>query len=125
LEDAREWQQALKDVILLPYGLTVKNMAALADALESALSDLGFAYTGDYTCTYCGKASPKYEWGAGRITCPECGKTAPSPADSRATKIEPVPGLMSAHFCEHANEVPSVCPCPANCYCKGNTCRTV
>jgi hypothetical protein len=26
-------------------------------------------------------------------------------------------------FCEHANEVPSTCPCEARCYCKSHTCR--
>ena len=28
--------------------------------------------------------------------------------------------------CEHANEVPNICKCPENCYCKkkGNTCST-
>ena len=26
-------------------------------------------------------------------------------------------------LCEHANEVPSWCPCASNCYCRSNTCR--
>jgi hypothetical protein len=26
-------------------------------------------------------------------------------------------------FCEHANEVPHVCPCDADCYCKDHTCK--
>ncbi len=32
--------------------------------------------------------------------------------------------VTSAAFCEHANEVPSQCPCPPGCYCRrrGNTC---
>jgi len=30
--------------------------------------------------------------------------------------------VASAIFCEHANEVPNVCPCPADCYCKTHTC---
>lgn len=30
----------------------------------------------------------------------------------------------SAIFCNHANEVPNICPCSADCYCKGNTCPT-
>lgn len=30
--------------------------------------------------------------------------------------------MKSAMHCEHANEVPSVCPCPRDCYCKGHTC---
>ena len=28
----------------------------------------------------------------------------------------------SSIFCEHANEVPAVCPCEQRCYCKANTC---
>lgn len=28
-----------------------------------------------------------------------------------------------AMFCDHANEVPSSCPCAAGCYCKTRTCR--
>jgi uncharacterized protein len=28
-----------------------------------------------------------------------------------------------ALFCEHANEVPSFCPCTAECYCKQQTCK--
>jgi hypothetical protein len=32
-------------------------------------------------------------------------------------KIEPSPLL-----CEHANEVPSRCPCADDCYCRSNTC---
>lgn len=28
----------------------------------------------------------------------------------------------SALYCEHANEVPSVCPCDAGCYCKAHMC---
>jgi len=24
--------------------------------------------------------------------------------------------------CEHANEVPHICPCSSGCYCKSNTC---
>lgn len=26
-------------------------------------------------------------------------------------------------ICNHANEVPSTCTCPADCYCKENTCK--
>jgi hypothetical protein len=26
-------------------------------------------------------------------------------------------------LCEHANENPNVCPCPADCYCKTRTCE--
>lgn len=26
-------------------------------------------------------------------------------------------------LCEHANENPARCPCPADCYCKTRTCR--
>lgn len=29
----------------------------------------------------------------------------------------------SALSCEHANEVPRVCPCVPECYCKSNSCR--
>lgn len=29
----------------------------------------------------------------------------------------------SAFLCNHANEVPNICPCDADCYCKSNTCR--
>ena len=35
-----------------------------------------------YTCTHCGVASPKDEWGPGRITCPACKKVAPTAAES-------------------------------------------
>lgn len=28
------------------------------------------------------------------------------------------PAEIDAVFCEHANEVPSRCPCPPNCYCR-------
>lgn len=31
--------------------------------------------------------------------------------------------MKSAMHCEHANEVPSVCPCPRDCYCKEHTCN--
>lgn len=27
-------------------------------------------------------------------------------------------------YCEHANEMPSTCPCKLNCYCKFNACRS-
>jgi len=27
-------------------------------------------------------------------------------------------------FCEHANEVPAVCPCEPDCYCKSHTCKS-
>lgn len=27
-------------------------------------------------------------------------------------------------FCEHANEMPHVCPCDDDCYCKDHSCRT-
>lgn len=30
---------------------------------------------------------------------------------------------ISAMHCEHANEVPFMCPCPGNCYCKSHTCK--
>jgi hypothetical protein len=26
-------------------------------------------------------------------------------------------------LCEHANEVPSWCPCASNCFCRANTCK--
>ena len=26
--------------------------------------------------------------------------------------------------CDHANEVPVICQCPSNCYCKENSCRS-
>lgn len=29
----------------------------------------------------------------------------------------------TAVFCEHANEVPTKCPCPTGCYCKSHTCK--
>jgi hypothetical protein len=29
---------------------------------------------------------------------------------------------LDAVLCEHANEVPAVCPCPETCYCKTHTC---
>jgi hypothetical protein len=28
----------------------------------------------------------------------------------------------SAVYCGHANEMPQVCPCPPNCYCKAHSC---
>ena len=31
--------------------------------------------------------------------------------------------MKSAMHCEHANEVPSVCPCAKDCYCKEHTCK--
>lgn len=30
---------------------------------------------------------------------------------------------LSAVFCGHANECPSVCPCVDECYCKEHSCR--
>jgi hypothetical protein len=30
----------------------------------------------------------------------------------------------SAIYCEHANEMPQSCPCPADCYCKEHACRS-
>ena len=27
--------------------------------------------------------------------------------------------LKSPIYCEHANEMPNICPCPPNCYCRG------
>jgi len=36
-----------------------------------------------------------------------------------------VPRLSSAIFCEHANEMPAVCPCPDDCYCKENSCKSM
>lgn len=32
--------------------------------------------------------------------------------------------MKGPELCEHANEVPSVCPCPPDCYCMAHTCRT-
>jgi hypothetical protein len=32
---------------------------------------------------------------------------------------------LSAMYCEHANEMPNVCPCPDNCYCKDHSCKPV
>lgn len=34
----------------------------------------------------------------------------------------PSPALPSPLNCTHANEVPNVCKCPEDCYCKKNTC---
>jgi len=31
----------------------------------------------------------------------------------------------NAVFCEHANEVPLSCRCPADCYCKTHTCKNL
>jgi hypothetical protein len=31
--------------------------------------------------------------------------------------------MKSAVYCEHANEVPQVCPCLPDCYCKSHTCK--
>jgi hypothetical protein len=52
----------------------------------------------------------------------------------RLIPVEPLPegakaiydrdsGVIPAMFCEHANEVPNVCPCPPDCYCKAHTCK--
>lgn len=30
---------------------------------------------------------------------------------------------LSPIFCEHANEVPLICNCPVDCYCKQHTCK--
>jgi len=35
-----------------------------------------------YTCTFCGKTTPKYDWGPGWVRCPECGKLVPSVAET-------------------------------------------
>jgi hypothetical protein len=40
-----------------------------------------------------------------------------------SVEATPLPREHSAVFCEHANEVPSTCPCEAGCYCKSHTCR--
>lgn len=32
--------------------------------------------------------------------------------------------MRGPELCEHANEVPHVCPCPPDCYCMTHTCRT-
>ena len=29
----------------------------------------------------------------------------------------------SSILCEHANEVPTICKCKSNCYCKSHTCK--
>lgn len=31
--------------------------------------------------------------------------------------------MIDAMFCDHANENPAKCPCVADCYCKGKTCK--
>ncbi len=31
--------------------------------------------------------------------------------------------IPSAMLCDHANEVPAVCKCNSDCYCKTHTCR--
>lgn len=31
-------------------------------------------------------------------------------------------GVTPVEFCDHPNEVPNVCPCPPNCYCRGEGC---
>jgi hypothetical protein len=33
------------------------------------------------------------------------------------------PECSSSIFCEHANEVPVVCPCDDDCYCKEHSCK--
>lgn len=38
-------------------------------------------------------------------------------------KQQSLPALTSPLNCTHANEVPSVCKCPEDCYCKRNTCE--
>lgn len=37
--------------------------------------------------------------------------------------IVPAVPQRSAVYCGHANEVPHVCPCPADCTCKGTMCK--
>lgn len=42
------------------------------------------------------------------------------------TRHQPEPrreDVVSPLLCMHANEVPSICPCDDNCYCKNNTCE--
>lgn len=36
-------------------------------------------------------------------------------------EVKPI--KKSAIYCEHANEMPAVCPCDADCYCKDNSCK--
>lgn len=38
-------------------------------------------------------------------------------------RFKPQPAESSPIFCEHANEVPAVCPCPEGCYCKTHSCK--
>jgi hypothetical protein len=48
------------------------------------------------------------------------------PPEEPAPDVRPSPtaqGGSWAMTCEHANEVPRVCPCPMACYCKFHTCR--
>jgi hypothetical protein len=44
------------------------------------------------------------------------------PMPSGALPIYDRDPVWPAIFCEHANEVPNVCPCPADCYCKTHSC---
>lgn len=37
------------------------------------------------------------------------------------TPLPPPP--LPAIFCEHPNEVPHVCPCDPDCYCRTHTCE--
>jgi len=47
------------------------------------------------------------------------GELAPAPAEPARSGS----GAGSAVMCEHANEVPQMCPCRARCYCKSHTCK--
>ena len=43
--------------------------------------------------------------------------------EPKYTPREPINQNKEPWSCEHANEVPSMCPCPPGCYCKENSCR--
>lgn len=58
-----------------------------------------------------------------------CGRCDPSidPGDPNALVPRRPVRIGDFALCEHANEVPRVCPCPPGCYClqNGNTCSDV
>ena len=82
---------------------------------EKSIKELAFQGSGSEVTNQIEKSQGKiYECDV----CIWCGKVV-GKKDS-----DPPKNMKSTIYCEHTNEMPAQCPCPDDCYCKQNSCKT-